>query len=602
MGMGFLSRRNFKIFLVLGVIALGFFLRSYHFSDWLHFELDQARDVRVIVAALDDGIGELPLLGPKAGGTFLRLAPGFYYLQYVSGLVFGGTPTGVALGVMLLSVTSIGLFYLFARRYFSFALALSLTLLYSVSAYFVMYGRFAWNPNILPFFMLLGMYALLRSVERHGDHRGRWFVVAAFALTLATHAHFLAFLAVPTIVVAFLLLKRPRFTLRAWAGAVFLVVLLYLPMVLNEIETKGLNTQEFFGAITEKSTKEDHILPDKFFRNTAEHALGALLITTGFEGGTFPRITWNEGRIWWVCAEKCDQGKWYGVGAGILLGLSVLCLIVFVWREPEEKKRDFLSLVSIWLGVTFVLFLPLSYGFAPRFFLLSGMLFFILLGLLLSGMRQVLGNGRLGTIVVGSVVTLLVGSQLFFLTERFDQLSRADTQMIKNAPDRILKERIRVTLGQQERIVDFLQARSWAQDYPVYMFSEPQHRRAIKYLMERRGIENAVLGFDGVYRQGVYFLVLRSQSDIEDALKKYLVNYVVGETTSFGTLSVIELFPKPEAIIGERQDFTISKPSDSKAPPRYTWKELFERRSASSAEDEGTLEQMEDAAQDEESN
>lgn len=589
------SRRNLQIALILCVIVFGLFLRAYHFSDWLHFELDQARDARVIDAVFDDGIGELPLLGPKAGGTFLRLAPGYYYLQYVSGLVFGETPTGIALVVMILSVASIGVFYLFVRRYFAFGIALGLSLLFSVSAFFVMYGRFAWNPNILPFFVLLGMYALLRSVEKDGTYSERWFLVAVLALTLATHAHFLAFVAIPTITVGFLLLKRPRFSFRTWGMAVVFAVVLYLPMVLNEIETGGMNTQEFFGAITEKSTKEDHILIDKLFRNTAEHALGALVITTGFEGGTFPNITWNQGRIWWTCAEKCDQGKWYGVTAGALLVASVLLLFLFWWQEKERAKKDFLLLVGLWLGVSFTLFLPLSYGFAPRFFLLSGMLFFVLLGLVLVGIKRLLGN-VMGTLTLAVVVLLLVVSQLYFLTERFDQLSRADRESVKNAPDRILKERIRVTLGQQEQIIDFLEARSQENDYPVYMFSEPQHRRALKYLMERRGIENAVLGFDGVYREGVYFLVLRAQSDLEDALKKYRTSYGVGTTTSFGTLVVIELFPKPEAIIGERQDFTIPKPSDSKAPPRYTWKELWDRNTNASSEtsDDGSLEQLED--------
>lgn len=596
--MGIFSRRNLQIALILSVIVFGLFLRAYHFSEWLHFELDQARDARVIDAVFDDGIGELPLLGPKAGGTFLRLAPGYYYLQYVSGLLFGETPTGIAVIVMVLSVASIGVFYLFVRRYFTFGIALAVSVLFSVSAFFVMYGRFAWNPNILPFFILFGMYALLRAVDKDGTNRERWFLGAVFALTLATHAHFLAFVAVPTIAVLFLLFKRPRFSVRSWAGAVLIVVLLYLPMVLNEIETKGMNTEEFFGAITEKSTKEDHTVIDKLFRNSAEHALGALVITTGFEGGTFPSITWSQGRIWWTCAEKCDQGKWYGVSAGLFLGSSVLLLSFFWWRESVVTKRDFLLLVGIWLGVTFVLFLPLSYGFAPRFFLLSGMLFFVLLGLIFVGVRQLFGR-VLGTVVVAAATSLLVASQLYFLTGRFDQLSRADSEIVKNAPDRILKERIRVTLGQQEQIVDFLEARSEENDYPVYMFSEPQHRRALKYLMERRGIENAVLGFDGVYTEGVYFLVLRAQSDLEDALKKYKTSYGVGTMTSFGTLVVIELFPKPEAIIGKRQDFTLPKPSDSKAPPRYTWKELWDRNTgASETVDEGTLEQQEDAEAD----
>lgn len=593
--MNFSSSHYVKIGLLVGVILLGFFLRAYQFSPWLHFELDQARDARVIDHALRDGPAELPLLGPKAGGTFLRLAPGFYYVQYVSGLLFGGTPSGIAFLIMLLSASAVLVFFFFIRRYFSVHLSLLLTALFAVSAFFVMYGRFAWNPNMLPFFVLLGMYALLRSVDSGEEKRERWFLVAVCSLTLATHAHFLAFLALPAIALVFLLIKRPRFSLRSWAGALAVVAVLYLPMALNEWETGGSNTREFLAAVTEKSTKEDHGIVEKFLRDTSEHALGALVITTGFEGATFPTFSLDQGKLVRKCAEKCDRGKWYGVAAAMVFGLSLLSLLFFFWREEERKKKDFLLLCGIWFAVTFVLFLPLSYGFAPRFFLLSGMLFIILLGLFLLGVKRVFGR-RVGSVIVSLVVGAFIFSNLFFLSQRFDELARAGSEAIDSAPDRILKERIRVTLEQQNRIVDMLEARSREHNFPVYMFSEPQHRRALKYLMEKRGIENAVLGFDGIYRQGVYFLILRAQSDIEDAVKKYRVNYEIGETTSFGTLIVLELIPKEEAIIGERQDFSVPKPSDSKAPPRYTWKEFFMRNGAVPAEGDSALETGEDEA------
>ncbi len=594
--MGRFSLKQLVIFGLIAIVGIGIFLRTYHFSPWLHFELDQARDARVIDVALEGDPADLPLLGPKAGGTFLRLAPGYYYLQYLSALVFGGSPAGMAGFVAVFSILSIPLFYFLLRRYFSYPLSLGLTFLFSTSAYFVMYGRFAWNPNILPFFTMLGLYALLRSVDESEHQKERWFLAAVFSLILATHAHFLAFLAIPAIVIVFFLVKRPRFSLYSWLLAFSLVMVLYLPLALNEIETGGMNTQEFFGAITEKSTKEDHILPDKFFRNIAEHALGALLITTGFEGGTFPYFTWNEsGRIWWTCNEKCDQGKWYGVATALVFGMSLLFLVFFWWKEREQKKKDFLLLSGIWFSVAFILFLPLSYGFAPRFFLLSGPLFIIFLGLFLLGVKQILGNGRVGTFVVGGSLAILVCSNLFFLFERFDELSRAGTEMIKNNPDRILKERVRVTMEQQTAIVDFLEKRQRETGYPVYMWSEPQHRRALKYLLEKRGVENAVLGFDGIYREGVYYLILRAQSDLEDALKKYREHYTIGETTPFGTLVAIELVPDPVAILAQRQDFSKPNPSDSTAPPRYTWREFFKRNAPITAPEEDTsLDQMED--------
>jgi hypothetical protein len=454
-----------------------------------------------------------------------------------------------------------------------------------------MYGRFAWNPNLLPFFILLGFYALLRAVDHNEMKKGLWFLVSVFSLVLATHFHFLAFLALPMIFLALLIVRRPKFSWKIWLGAIAISLVLYLPMILNESETNFANTKEFFKAITEKSEKNKHSLAEKFLRDVSGQALGEIVIATGFEGGTFPVFVIGGEKEWigWACDARCDKGKWYGVAA-VLVFIAGLLSFIWFWRKADEQKhRDFFLLCGVWFAATFALFWPLSYDIAPRFFLLSGPLFFIFIGLLLKALCKFFDRR-----IVFAVILLLAVSNLYFLSHRFDELSHAGTKAVRNTPDRILKELIRVTLVQENTIVDFLERQAKETGYPVYMFSEPQYRRALKYLMERRGIENAVLGFDGIYRQGVYYLILRTQSDLEDALKKYRANYTVGETTRFGTLTVIELHPKIEAIAGERQDFSKPKLSDFKASPRYTWREFFKRNSAPSQEEETSLDQMED--------
>lgn len=573
------SSKQLAIFFLIAIILLGGFLRTYHFSDWLHFELDQARDARVVDDALSLGPGELTLLGPKAGGTALRLAPGFYYLEYVSALIFGGTPAGMAAFVMIFSVLSLPLFYLLVRRFFPWKFSLGLTLLFAVSEYAVIYGRFAWNPNLIPFFSLLGFYALLRSVDHEESRKSAWFLVSVFSLTLATHFHFLAFLALPAIFVLFLVFRRPRFPWKTWVWAGVISLCLYAPLFLNEMETGGANTREFFKAVTEKSNNEKHSLIEKALRDISGHALSGMVITTGFEGGTFPAVVIAKEGKWvdWTCDSRCDKGKWYGIAATLVFVASLFSLGWLWFKTVERKRLDFLLLCGIWFGVTFTLFLPLAYDIVPRFFLLSLPLFFIFLGFVLFSVRKLFGASRVVRQAVWILLALFVVSNLFFLTQRFDELSQAGTIAIDSPPDRILKERIRVTLEQQNAIVDFLEKRYKETGYPVYMWSEPQHRRALKYLLEKRGIENAVLGFDGVYRQGVYYLILRAQSDLEDALKKYRASYTVGETTSFGTLVMIELTPKPEAIMGERKDFSAAKPVEIKSSPRYTWREYFSR-------------------------
>ncbi len=558
------------------ILLFGAFLRLYSLGDWLHFELDQARDALVIDAALLGGPLDLPLLGPKAGGTFLRLGPGFYWLEYLGAWISGDTILGGALVIALCSIASIFLFYLFARRYFSASSSTALTLLFSVSAFLVLYGRFAWNPNLIPFFSLLGMYALLRSVDRHEKHMGRWLLVAAFAIGLATHMHFLAFLALPAITGLFLLWRRPRIALRFWLGAGAIILVLYVPMILNEIKTGGMNTHEFIGAVSEKSTKENHPLIEKAVRNTSEFALHGFVLLTGFEGAALPSLVIQDGIIETVCVGRCDQGKPYGIASFVLLLCMLFSLLWLWWRETDRRKEDVLLLSLLWIGVTFVLFLPLAYGIAPRFFLLNAPVFFLLFGFLWRAVSQrVPRRFHFGTVVFWAVVMSLVASNLYFLANRFEQLRLAGNEAIESPPDRILKERVRVTREQQERIADFLAARTREANVPLYMSSEPQYRRALKYLLDQRGIGSISPKTNEAYRQSISFVILRTQSDHDAGLEKYRSAYTKGDAVAFGTLTVIELLPKPESIIGERQDFTTIKVSRSQAPPRYTLRQFL---------------------------
>lgn len=592
----FSSKRTI-FFVLLAITALGFFLRAYHFSDWLHFELDQARDARIVDDGLRGDFFDLPLLGPKAGGTALRLPPGFYYLEYMSAVVFGGTPYGIAAIVMILSTLSIPVFFFLVRRFFSVKLGLLLTLLFAVSEYFVMYGRFAWNPNLIPFFALLGFYGLLRAADHEEPRKGRWFLVSAFALGMAMQMHSLAFVALPIITGLFLIIRRPRIHWKAWLGAAAIVSIIYLPMVLNEMETGWANSRAFISATTEKSSKSSHSLLEKAIRDVAEHAMNGTVILTGFERTTFPSIEFDtdEGElVGWACDARCDRGKWYGVAAVLTLIASLLAALFLRFREASRRKTDFLLLAGLWFAVPYLLFIPLAYDMVPRFFLISGPVFFVLIGCLLLAVKQFFGERRIGRQIVFWSVALLVLSNLMSLEVRFDEIDRSQTEAIDSPPDRILKERIRVTLAQEDRIVDFLASRSEETGYPVYMWSEPQYRRALKYLLEKRGVENAVLGFDGIYREGVYYMILRAQSDLEDALAKHRASYEIGQTTSFGTLVAIELFPKPEAIQGQRQDFSREKANDSQGLPRYTWREFFGNRAATNADDDQPEEADED--------
>ncbi|MDD5083464.1 MAG: glycosyltransferase family 39 protein [Candidatus Moranbacteria bacterium] len=574
------------------ILCLGAFLRLYHVSDWLHFEIDQARDARVIDLAVNDGPGSLPLLGPRAGGTFLRLGPGFYYLEYVSAMVFGNTPGGRVALIALLSIASILVFYAFIRRYLPFRIALGLTLLFSVSAFLVLYGRFSWNPNPLPFFMLFGMYALLRAVDTSDAHRGRWLAGSAFLLGFATHLHFLAFVSLPIIVGAFLLMKRPRFSLKVWLAAIAIVIALYVPMILNETITGGANTQEFLQAVQGKSNKSDHTFAEQLVRNTTNHALGYWLILTGHEESAMGQFA-SKGNFDFelTCSDECHTHFASALTALLLFVSGIVLLFHAWWMETQVRKKDFLSLSMLWLGACFALFLPLSYDFSPRFFLLVTPFPFLFLGLIFAEIRRYIGRySVMATRVLWLGLLLFIVSNTFFVTQRLRELERASFENVAIVPDRILKEKARVTLEQQEQVVSYMQSFQTKNGYPIYMFSEPEYRRGLKYLMERRGMQNDVVGFSGgVYAEGNYFLVFRTGSGHTEMLNaKYSSVYDVIDRKAFGTLTIIQLQPKTGAVTGKRQVFEAKASSSASAPgvpERYTWSEWWNHQGGS-ADDE----------------
>jgi len=299
--------------ILIAILAVGIFLRAYNFSDWQHFELDQSRDAKVIDLAVENGAGDLPLLGPKAAGSFLRLGPIFYYFGYVSAKVFGNTPSGIAVISLIFSCLTLPLFYLFVRRFFSKKIGLMLLGVFAVSIFLVLYSRFSWNPNNLPFFTLATLYGLLRATDLDEKRKGWWLVGSFVALAVAMQLHFVAFLGFPVIVGAYLFLKRPSINWKYWLAAAICFVFLYTPVIINDFKTGGENVAEFEKVFIKKSTKDDHTLIEKAIRGVDEISAGYVLLLSGDSQADLPRIKVVGMRPSYICDEKCVTGLPMGI-------------------------------------------------------------------------------------------------------------------------------------------------------------------------------------------------------------------------------------------------------------------------------------------------
>lgn len=575
--------RNKKIAIVIFafVLALGAFLRAYNFAPWLHFELDQSRDAMVVDLALDGDAADLPLLGPKAAGTFLRLGPAFYYMQYLGGLVFGKTPAGLAYPFLILSVLTLPLAYLVLRRVFSRNLALGAMAALSVSAFAVMYGRFAWNPNPIPFFVLLTFYGLLRAVDSQGRHKGKYLVLAAFSLAIATQLHFLVFLALPAVAALFLLIKRPKLGIWVWLAAVLAIVLCYSPVILNDIRTGGASIGQFKEAVSKKSDTEKneaHSLPEKMVRAYSEASGAVLLMLSGYESIEIPSVDLGapDGSLVDVrCDAKCRDDIGWGILA-ILVFSGGLVLWMFKFAlEREKTHRDVLLLLGIWTISTLALYVPLSYNLSPRFFLLLVPAFLVIFALSAEFFGKLTKKPLW---ILYAFLFLVAAGNLVSLYGRFDELRRSSFQAVEDGPDRILKEKARVTLAQQLAIAEELEKAYRENGAIVYLNSEPHYRRAVLYHLRRRGVPYEDFRNAKVYRKGNYFVLYLTNGSYDAKVAKYAENYEEIERKNFGTLTLSRFLPIPEKIVAEEQ---VIEPAPAKkksapgVPERYTWREAL---------------------------
>ena len=579
-----IKEKKWELALVLSLVFLGIFLRTFHFSDWLHFEIDQSYDYLMVSPAVTQGIENLPLLGPTAGGgRTLRLGPAFYYLEYLSAKIFGNNPTGHAMLVLILSILSLPLFYIFSKKYFSKNISIGLLAIFSTSVYLVLYSRFSWSPNVLPFLILLTFYTLLRSVSKKEENKDLWFLFFAIAIGITTQIHFNSFFIIPVVAIGFLLIKRPKFKLRNWILAMIIFLFLYSPVIINEIKTKGQDIS-FFQERISGSPKEESSLESKknlkeistkIVQNFRYHAYEYFLIISGKDTANTSR---PKGYSLGLTCNSCKEDlPWRTVG----LALFVSGAILLTWKlvkEKDDERKNFLIISALWLLASFFYFFAITYDglyIYPRFFLVVSPLPFIFLGLIFES----IGSNKNKIILAFFTVIILFLSFLNLqkMTDNFNQLKNAPFQDKKVEKEDIFPNNYRITQKQQLLITDYIASKFKQNNYPVYIKTIHEYEPTFWYYLGRKGIYYyGQIKHASIYKQGNYFLISYT-AESKKELDKYNDKFNVSEEKQFGILNVFSLEPKIEFITSERQS-----DSDKETPIQVqqinqllTWKKLF---------------------------
>jgi 4-amino-4-deoxy-L-arabinose transferase-like glycosyltransferase len=475
-GSAYARVRPFAIPLALALILLiGAALRLSDFSSLTRFNADQVRDAGIIDAMVYDH--ELPLLGPKAGGTTFQLGPAFYYLEYLSGSLFGYTPEGIAFFVPLFSLLSIYILFRLLRFVFTPWLSLLLTLLYATSFYSIKYARFAWNPNPIPVFVFAYLWLLTLITGKDHQKQPLWYALLALVMGIAMQLHTTLLILLPAGFVLthlWLFFSEKRLPIRRILALCLLVACLQTPSILFDIQNQGKNAQAFLAGITTK-TEQNTALTENFLLDVELFAQGSTYVLSGQE----PAKNWLR-PLKLIQSREIKEILLFLFG--MLLILAGTVLTVTRLRKPRsETARRFLLLLSGFSLLSFVLFLPLGSELNLRFFIILLPLPFIFLGLIIEyflAVSQPLMRPIFPKIFVVLFLLTLVALNLHAF------------RLTYNLNDYRAKESAYggISLGEAQAITAFITATKQSSSSETEWLLPFEFERSIKYLAKREGV------------------------------------------------------------------------------------------------------------------
>lgn len=182
-----LKKDPYIISLIL-ITIIGVFLRFYKLDAFVTFLGDQGRDAIIMKRMVT--LEHLPAVGAPSSIGHVFLGPFYYYFIAPWLLLTAFNPIGPAIGVAVFSSLFIVIAYfitqdLFKRKMVSLMMATFITFSYI----HIWFSRFSWNPNLLPLFSLLGIYALIKALQKR---RTAYFFISGLLFAFCIQLHYVA--------------------------------------------------------------------------------------------------------------------------------------------------------------------------------------------------------------------------------------------------------------------------------------------------------------------------------------------------------------------------------------------------------------------------
>lgn len=243
-----------KHWLLIIVIILGIFLRFYKLEGFTTFLGDQGRDAIILKRIIT--FEHFPAIGAPTSIGQVYLGPFYYYFIAPWLLLSRFHPIGPVIGVAIFSSAYLLINYFIVKELIDEKTALISTIFLSLSSVLIELSRFSWNPNLLPLFILLTVYFLIKSVK---TNRWYFFALTGAFLSFSIQLHYLALFIFPAVGILYIdyIIKNIKRLKRILINLMLLIsnfMFFSSPLIIFDLRHQFLNTKNFLKLFQESGS------------------------------------------------------------------------------------------------------------------------------------------------------------------------------------------------------------------------------------------------------------------------------------------------------------------------------------------------------------
>ena len=348
-------KKHHELIILASFILIAIVLRFSHIFTLNFFTYDQARDALFVKRMIIDG--EFRLLGTQTSLPGMYLPPFYYYtlipILWLSRL----NPIGIDIYSALIGVGTIPLIWFVANRIFGKPAGIFSAGLFAVSPLVVELTRRAWNPNTLPFFILIAFYFLYLYYK---NRKTKDFLLAFAFYGYCLSLHFGAWTLIPLFVFSWFFYLAKNKKIGGLLGSLGIMIFFVCPLLFFELRHQFFLTSQakiFFFDGGHVGIKGAGFLESVMSSLIALFTIlisGKIMVGYGapFEFSGKLQEFFHSSQAISVVAQKPFSLSWQWWGMIIFLTLIVFSIWFFLKKRKDKKNKFFiLPLLMVWVWI-----------------------------------------------------------------------------------------------------------------------------------------------------------------------------------------------------------------------------------------------------------